>query len=261
MNDHMYSLVAQDLAVRYDATLVFRHVDVAIPQGKITTLIGPNGSGKSTLLKSLVRLQPFFEGTVCLDGRDITTMTARDVARKLALLPQSRTVPQGIRVRELCGYGRYPHRQAFARMGPEDREAVAWALEVTGMEAFADREVDTLSGGQRQHAWIAMALAQKTSILVLDEPTTYLDIAHQLDILKLLQELNRQQGVTVLMVLHDINHALMFSDYIIALKSGCIAYQGSPRHVVTPQMLHDVFGVNSAVIEHPVLHIPVCLPY
>lgn len=256
-----YCIQSVNLAAGYDKNLVFQDFDLKIPAGKITTLIGANGSGKSTVLKTIARLLKPVKGTVYLDGSSIHQMPTKMVAWKLALLPQTAQSPNGITVRDLVEYGRFPHLGQFNRLTEIDQEIVDWALKATNMEELAERGMDQLSGGQRQRGWIAMALAQKTPILLLDEPTTYLDISHQLEILQLLKELNQKQGVTVVMVLHDLNHAVMFSDYLVAIKKGQKRYTGSPEEIMTATMLREVFDVEAEVIRHPILGVPVCLPY
>ena len=251
----------RNMAAGYGGVPVFQNIDLEIPTGKITTLIGANGSGKSTILKTISRLITPTEGGAYLEGSSIHSMPTKLVAQKLALLPQGAQTPSGITVADLVEYGRFPYRNKLSGLSANDREIIRWALASTNMTALADREMDQLSGGQRQRGWIAMALAQKTGILFLDEPTTYLDISHQLEILQLLRKLNREQGVTIVMVLHDLNHAIMFSDYLVAIKAGRIHCSGSPAEVITPRTLREVFDVEAAVIEHPVLHLPVCLPY
>ena len=258
----MKSCITTDkLSAGYSGVTVFRDIDLEIPAGKITTLIGSNGSGKSTILKTMSRLITPLSGTACLDGQYIHSMPTKLVAQKLALLPQGAQTPSGITVNDLAEYGRFPYRNKLSGLTQKDREIVRWALSSTGMTELADREMDQLSGGQRQRGWIAMALAQKTDILFLDEPTTYLDISHQLEILQLLQRLNSEQNVTVVMVLHDLNHAIMFSDYLVAVKDGKKHCAGPPESVITPETLREVFQVEAAVVRHPVLDVPVCLPY
>ena len=252
---------AEHLAGGYEGKTVFQDFELAVPKGAIVTLIGANGSGKSTILKTISRLLAPKGGSILLEGQAISQMSSKEIARKIAILPQDTKCPRGIKVRELAEYGRYPYRKALGRYTEEDHKIVDWALTCTGMTELSDQDVDQLSGGQRQRAWIAMALAQKTGILFLDEPTTYLDIAHQLEILKLLRKLNLEQHVTVVMVLHDLNHAIMFSDYLVAIKDGRTLYEGKPSEVVTPGMLRSVFGIEAEIIEHPILHIPFCLPY
>ena len=258
----MKSCITTDkLSAGYSGVTVFRDIDLEIPAGKITTLIGSNGSGKSTILKTMSRLITPLSGTACLDGQSIHSVPTKLGAQKLALLPQGAQTPSGITVNDLAEYGRFPYRNKLSGLTQKDREIVRWALSSTGMTELADREMDQLSGGQRQRGWIAMALAQKTDILFLDEPTTYLDISHQLEILQLLQRLNSEQNVTVVMVLHDLNHAIMFSDYLVAVKDGKKHCAGPPESVITPETLREVFQVEAAVVRHPVLDVPVCLPY
>lgn len=252
---------AERLAAGYDGNIVFHDLDLEIPSGKITTLIGSNGSGKSTILKTMSRLIMPMVGAVCLDGQSIHGMPTKLVAQKLALLPQGAQTPTGITVSDLVEYGRFPYRNKLFGLTTKDREIIRWALSSTNMTELADRKMDQLSGGQRQRGWIAMALAQKTSILFLDEPTTYLDISHQLDILQLLRKLNLEQGVTIVMVLHDLNHAIMFSDYLVAIKDGAKYGAGTPEDIVTAKTLREVFDVEAEIVHHPVLHVPVCLPY
>jgi iron complex transport system ATP-binding protein len=254
-------MAASKLSAGYNGIPVFRDFDIEIPEGKITTLIGSNGSGKSTILKTMSRIIAPSDGAVYLEGKSIHGMSTKLVAQKLALLPQGVEAPSGITVGDLVEYGRFPYRAKLSGLTPKDREIIRWALSCTDMTELADREMDQLSGGQRQRGWIAMALAQKTGILFLDEPTTYLDISHQLEILQLLRRLNTQQRVTIVMVLHDLNHAVMFSDYLAAIKDGKKHSFGSPEDLITPRTLREVFNVEAEVIRHPVLDVPVCLPY
>ena len=254
-------ITADKLSAGYNGVPVFYNIDLEIPDGKITTLIGSNGSGKSTILKTMSRLISPIGGTVCLEGQSIHGMPTRLVAQKLALLPQGAQTPMGITVSDLVEYGRFPYRGKLAGLTAKDQDVIRWALRSTGMTELAHREMDRLSGGQRQRGWIAMALAQKTGTLFLDEPTTYLDISHQLEILQLLRKLNLEQNVTIVMVLHDLNHAIMFSDYLVAIKDGKMHCSGAPEEVITPHTLREVFDVEAEVIQHPVLNVPVCLPY
>lgn len=252
---------AKGLSAGYNGEAVFRGLDLKIPEGSITTLIGSNGSGKSTILKTLCRIISPDSGAVYLDGEAIHRMPTKRVAQRLALLPQGAQAPAGITVGDLVEYGRFPYRSALSGLGEKDREIIQWALASTGMSSLEHREMERLSGGQQQRAWIAMALAQKTGLLFLDEPTTYLDISHQLDILYLLRRLNRENGVTIVMVLHDLNHAIMFSDYLVAIKDGTLHSAGTPQEVITQQALREIFDVEAEVITHPVLNVPVCLPF
>ncbi|MCL6705941.1 ABC transporter ATP-binding protein [Pseudomonas sp. R2.Fl] len=239
---------------------VLRDVDIAVPDGRITALIGANGSGKSTLLRALARIIRPSDGTVYLDGKSIASLPSRTIARTLALLPQNPVSPEGLTVRQLCRFGRHPHKGILSRPSRHDEEIVTQALASTGLQELAERELDRLSGGQRQRAWIAMALAQETPLLLLDEPTTYLDIAHQLEVLDLLKRLNRDQGRTVVMVVHDLNHAAQYADHLIAVADGGILAAGSPADLLKPDLIRRVFGIEAMVIAHPVDGTPLCLP-
>lgn len=254
------ALRADEVTVGYAKHDVISGLELAVPSGQITTLIGPNGSGKSTLLKALGRIQPLSRGSVYLDGADIHRMPTKDVARKLGLLPQSPLAPEGITVVDLVRRGRHPHGRSFGRGTAGDTDAVAEALELTGTASFALRPVDSLSGGQRQRVWIAMVLAQTTPILLLDEPTTFLDIAHQIEVLELLASLRHDHGKTVLLVLHDLEQAAAYSDQVVALKDGAIAAVGSPREVVTEAFVAEVFGLACRVIADPDTGSPLILP-
>lgn len=254
-------LSSKDLTLGYATAKILEHVDIAIPDGKITALIGANGSGKSTLLRTLGRILQPIDGTVFLDGKAIATLPSRDIARTLALLPQSPVSPDGLTVRQLCRFGRHPHKGMLARTTRHDEEIVEAALAATGLSDLAERPLDRLSGGQRQRAWIAMALAQETPILLLDEPTTYLDIAHQLEVLELLKDLNRKQGRTIVMVVHDLNHAAQYADHIVAVANGRIHAAGRPADLLTPDLIKAVFGTDAIVIPHPVDGTPLCLPF
>ncbi|NYS49652.1 ABC transporter ATP-binding protein [Streptococcus danieliae] len=252
---------AQEIQVSYGDRLVLDQLSCQLEAGKITTIIGANGSGKSTLLKALTRILPLETGQVVLDGQAIAQMNTKEVARKLALLPQVQTVTQGICVYDLISYGRYPHLSTLGRLGSEDREKIAWAMEVTQVAAFQDQLVDSLSGGQRQRVWIAMALAQDTDWIFLDEPTTYLDLNHQLEVLDLLAELNQTQGKSIVMVLHDLNLAARFSHRLLALKEGNIAFAGAASEVMTATVLRSIFAIEAHIVQDPLHGKPVCLSY
>ncbi|WP_104102024.1 ABC transporter ATP-binding protein [Arthrobacter sp. 08Y14] len=254
------TLSAQDLVLSYGERLVVDGLSVTLPAGQITIIVGANACGKSTLLRGLSRLLKPAGGTVLLGGRDIHSRPAREVARILGLLPQTPVAPDGITVADLVGRGRYPHQGWFRQWTPGDDDAVAAALEATGTLDLAERNVDELSGGQRQRVWIAMALAQETRILLLDEPTTFLDVTHQIEVLDLITDLNRRAGTTVAIVLHDLNLAARYADHLIAMKSGAVAAQGAPADVVTEDLVRDVFGLESKVIPDPVSGTPMVVP-
>ncbi|MGY5319606.1 SIP domain-containing protein [Neomicrococcus lactis] len=256
----MTTLAAQNLSLSYDSRVVVEGLDLELPAGEVTIIVGANGCGKSTLLRGLSRLLLPKSGTVLLDGADIHRLSSKDVAQKLGLLPQSPLAPDGITVRDLVGRGRYPHQGWFRRWTADDDRAVNHALAVTNCEDLADRSVDELSGGQRQRAWIAMVLAQETDLLLLDEPTTFLDIAHQLEVLDVVADLNRRRGTTVAIVLHDLNLAARYADHLVALKHGQIAAQGRPADIVTSELVQEVFGLPSRVIPDPVAGTPLVLP-
>jgi len=257
----MSTLSTQHLTLGYDGPPIITGLDIRIPAGQITALVGPNGCGKSTLLRGLARLLKPRGGTVYLDGTAIMRLPTKELAKQLGILPQSPTAPEGLTVRELVAQGRYPHQRWFQQWSREDEEMTARALGITNMTELADRPVDALSGGQRQRAWIAMTLAQNTDILLLDEPTTFLDMAHQIEVLHLLHQLNRDEDRTVIMVVHDLNHAARYADYIIAMANGRIAMAGAPREVVTPTMLRNVFGVEADIVPDPRTGVPLCIPY
>ena len=253
-------LYARDLRLGYGSHSVVHDLDVVIPDGRITGIVGANACGKSTLLRGLARLLKPTAGTVILDGTDIHRRPTGEVARTLGLLPQQPVVPSGVTVTDLVGRGRYPHQSGFRRWSPEDDAIVAEALDLTGTIDLADRLVDELSGGQRQRVWIAMALAQHTDLLLLDEPTTYLDLAHQIDVLDLLAELNASRGTTIVMVLHELNLAARYADHLIAMRGGQIRAEGTPDEVITEDIIRDVFSLASRVVLDPVTATPMVLP-
>lgn len=257
----MSMLETQDLTLAYDGQPIIHQLSAAIPAGKITALIGPNGCGKSTLLRGLARLMAPRGGSVLLDGKDIHRIATRDLAKIMGILPQSPVAPEGLLVRELVAQGRYPHQHWYQQWSPEDERAVERALEITGMVDLASRPVDALSGGQRQRAWIAMTLAQETELLLLDEPTTYLDMAHQLEVLHLLERLNRDEGRTVVMVVHDLNHATRYAQHIVAVRAGAVVAAGAPSEVITPDLLRRVFGIEADIVCDTRTGVPLCLPY
>lgn len=234
----------ENFSLTYDGkTIIVHDLNLSIAQGGITALVGPNGCGKSTLLRGLSRLLKPSQGGVYLNGQDIHRMKAKDLARQLGILPQSPAAPEGLTVHELVAQGRYPHQSWLQQWSREDERITQEALTITNLTLFADRPVDTLSGGQRQRAWIAMALAQQTDILLLDEPTTYLDLAYQMDVLDLLDDLNAQ-GRTIIMVLHDLNQAARYADTIVAMRGGQIVAHGAPDEVMTSENILQVFGLE-----------------
>lgn len=260
MNHAEHTLAAAGLSLGYGERLVVDDLSVTIPPGKVTVVVGANACGKSTLLRGLARLLAPRSGAVLLDGADIASRPTKDVARVLGLLPQTPLAPDGITVADLVGRGRYPHQGWLRRWTPDDDAAVAEALELTGVLDLAGRTVDELSGGQRQRVWIAMTLAQRTPLLLLDEPTTFLDVAHQVDVLDLLSDLNRDLGRTVVMVLHDLNLAARYAHHLVAMKDGRIVAEGAPAEVVTEAVVEEVFGLRSRVVPDPVTGTPLVVP-
>lgn len=254
-------LAGKGISVGYQQNIIIPMMDVQIPQGKITSIIGPNGCGKSTLLKALSRMLPVKSGEIILDGKKIAELPTVEIARKMAILPQAPQAPSGLTVSELVAYGRYPHQKGFGRLHSEDHEAIRWALSITHMEEFAERNIDALSGGQRQRAWIAMALAQDTPVILLDEPTTYLDMAHQLEVLELLEDLNRKEKKTIALVIHDLNLAARFSDWLICMRAGKVMYEGSPEEIMTERMMADVFSLKACISKDPWTGKPMCISY
>ncbi len=253
-------LVARDVSLGYGDRTVVTDLSTEVPDGQTTVIVGANACGKSTLLRGMARLLRPTSGVVLLDGHEVASMPSRQVARTLGLLPQNPVTPEGVTVVDLVGRGRHPHQSAFRRWSAEDEQAVAEALELTDTLDLADRLVDELSGGQRQRVWIAMALAQQTDLLLLDEPTTYLDIAHQVEVLDLLSDLNEARGTTLVMVLHDLNLAARYADHLIAMREGRIVAAGPPPEVITEDCVRGVFGMQCRVIEDPVTGTPMVIP-
>lgn len=254
------ALVTRRLTLAYEGASIILDLDLAIPSGKITALVGPNGCGKSTLLRGLARLLKPRAGAIYLNGASLAKMPTKAIAKQLGILPQNPLAPEGLTVRELVAQGRYPHQGWLQQWSHKDEQIVEQALIITGMQELAERELETLSGGQRQRAWIAMALAQDTEVLLLDEPTTFLDLAHQVEVLDLLCELNQTQGRTIVMVLHDLNQACRYADYIVAVRQGGVYAQGKPTEVMTEAIIREVFGLECRVVEDPVTAVPMCIP-
>ncbi|MFJ2975584.1 iron-enterobactin ABC transporter ATP-binding protein [Kluyvera sp. NPDC087067] len=260
MTDTVARLHGEQLTLAYGKKIIAESLSVAIPDGHFTAIIGPNGCGKSTLLRTLSRLMTPTHGHVYLDGEEIQRYASKEVARRIGLLAQNATTPGDISVQELVARGRYPHQPLFSRWRQEDEEAVQNAMRATGVVNLANQSVDTLSGGQRQRVWIAMVLAQDTSIMLLDEPTTWLDISHQIDLLELLSELNRERGFTLAAVLHDLNQACRYATHLIAMRDGKIVAEGAPKEIVTPEFIEAVYGLRCMIIDDPVAHTPLVVP-
>ncbi|QJD84510.1 ABC transporter ATP-binding protein [Cohnella herbarum] len=235
------------ISIRYEQKSVIRDFSFSVNQGEVVSIIGPNGSGKSTLLKGISRNVPFHSGQVELEGTNIKSLSSKQVARKMCMLSQKNQAPSDMTVIDLVSYGRYPHKKWFEKLNQEDMDIVHWALEKTHLTSHKDRTVSSMSGGESQRAWIAMALAQRPKILLLDEPTTYLDISHQYEVLELVRELNQETGMTVLMVLHDLNHAASYSDNIIVVQAGEKAMSGKPNEVMTTDMIRRIYRMDSEI--------------
>ena len=254
------TLSAQDLVLSYGERIVVDGLSLTLPAGRITMIVGANACGKSTLLRSMSRLLAPKKGHVLLDGKEVHRMPPKQLARTLGLLPQSPVAPEGITVADLVGRGRHPHQRMLARWNAEDDAAVAAALDATETAGLAERSVDELSGGQRQRVWIAMALAQQTDVLLLDEPTTFLDVSHQVEVLDLLTDLNRSRGTTIVMVLHDLNLAARYADHLVAMADGKILAAGTPAEVLTEDNVRAVYGLENRVITDPASGKPLVLP-
>lgn len=257
----MQTLTTQDLTLGYGEDIIIDDLDIAIPKGEITVFIGGNGCGKSTLLRSLARLLKPKGGDVVLDGEDIAKLGTKEVAKKLSILPQNPVTPEGLTVMDLVKQGRHPYRGFLKQWSKDDESTVNNALEATNMLDFKERSVDTLSGGQRQRAWIAMTLAQETDTILLDEPTTYLDMAHQIEVLDLLFELNEKDGRTVVMVLHDLNLACRYAQHVVAIKDKEVYAQGKPEEIINCNLIHDVFEMKCDVTFDPMFGTPMCIPH
>ncbi|MEK4509887.1 ABC transporter ATP-binding protein [Paenibacillus anaericanus] len=251
----------EDLSSGYEKNTIFENLNTSIQAGKITTIIGPNGCGKSTLLKTIGRILQQKSGKVYLQEQDMQLLSTKEIAKKIAILSQNPIAPSGLKVEELISYGRYPHRKNVGRLAAKDQEVIQWAMDITHTTAFRARDIEQLSGGQRQKVWLAMALAQETSILLLDEPTTYLDMAHQLEVLQIVQALNEEHQCTIVMVLHDINHAARFSHELIAMKDGTIVNQGSPSSILTNEVMRAVFQIDAKIMQDPETGTPICYSY
>ncbi|WP_437612565.1 ABC transporter ATP-binding protein [Erwinia sp. V71] len=253
-------LQASGLTLAYEQKVIASDLSVSIPDKQFTVIIGPNACGKSTLLRALCRLLKPRAGQVLLDGKEIHQLGTKALARQLGLLPQHAIVPEGISVADLVARGRYPHQSLLKQWSDADRQAVDAAMAATNVAQLADRSVDELSGGQRQRVWVAMVLAQQTPLLLLDEPTTWLDIAHQIELLDLFRQLNQQAGHTLIAVLHDLNQACRYADHLIVMHSGQIVAQGKPAEIISAELVQQVFGMSSVIIDDPVSHTPLIVP-
>ncbi|MCQ0091955.1 ABC transporter ATP-binding protein [Roseovarius sp. M141] len=252
-------LRAENVTLRYEARVISRDLSLAVPDGAFTAIVGPNACGKSTLLRALARLLSPERGQVVLDGKAISQMPSREVARLLGLLPQQPIAPDGITVADLVARGRFPHQSFLRQWSPQDQEAVAKALAVTGTADLAERPLADLSGGQRQRVWIAMALAQETPILLLDEPTTFLDIVHQVDLLEMLARLNAG-GRTIVVVLHELNLAFRYADHVVAMRDGAVVAEGPPSDIVSETLMREVFDLSALVMPDPMTGRPMVIP-
>ncbi len=257
----MNSLETKSLTLSYGESIIINELDLKIPKGEITVFIGSNGCGKSTLLRSLARLLKPQDGSILIEGEKISKLPTKEIAKQLAILPQGPVAPEGLTVLQLVKQGRYPYQNWFRQWSEEDERKVNEALEATGMKELADRAVDSLSGGQRQRAWIAMTLAQDTDIILLDEPTTYLDMTHQIEILDLLFELNERENRTIIMVLHDLNLACRYAHNLVALQNKQIYAQGKPEDVISCDLVRNVFQMNCDVTVDPLFGTPLCIPH
>ena len=259
MNTFMTGLEVNHVTLSYEQATIIENLSLRLPHGQVTALVGPNGCGKSTLLRGLSRLLKPRGGSVLMDGHDISSMPTKVLARQLGILPQSPVTPEGLTVYELVAQGRYPHQTFLQQWSREDERLAVEALRITGLTDLSDRPVDTLSGGQRQRAWIAMTLAQDTDYLLLDEPTTFLDLAFQIEVLDLLHDLN-QQGKTIIMVLLDLNQACRYADHLVALRAGAIEAEGNPADILTEDLVERVFGIACRIIPDPVAGTPLVVP-
>jgi iron complex transport system ATP-binding protein len=253
-------IAGQHVSIAYGQHRIVEDLDLIVPARRFTALIGPNGSGKSTILRTCAGLMAAAEGTILLDGHDIDTLSTKEMAKRVGVLLQGPVPPEGLTVRDLVQQGRYSHRSLFGRWSKQDQDACEEALMLTGMTTLAETALDTLSGGQKQRAWIAMTLAQQAEVLLLDEPTTYLDLAHQIELMSLITVLVHKHGKTVVAVLHDLNQAARYAEHVVILKDGKITAAGSPDDVISAEAIADVFGVRSIIIRDPVAGTPLCVP-
>jgi len=251
----------ENLSVAYEERTIIENMNLTLPKGKINIIIGGNGCGKSTLLKTIARINKPKQGDIFINQKNIKQIKEKDIAKEVAFLPQGPSCPNGLTVRELVAFGRFPHQKMMGGLTRQDKEVIDWAISETGLSEFADREVDCLSGGQRQRAWIAMTLAQETDIIMLDEPTTYLDLSYQLEVLEILERLNKEKHITVVIVLHEINNAFRFADHIVGLKQGQIICEGKPIDVITKETLKTIYGIEADLKKSETGDYPICIEY
>ena len=257
----MEAISVRNLSVSYKNNAIIENMDLSIPKGKISIIIGANGCGKSTLLKTIARINKPKTGDIFINDKNIKKIKEKNIAKEVAFLPQGPVCPSGLTVRELVAFGRFPHQKMIGGLNSHDKEVIDWAIEETGLSEFADREVENLSGGQRQRAWIAMTLAQETEIIMLDEPTTYLDMSYQLEVLEVLEKLNKEKQITVVIVLHELNNACRFADNIIGLKKGKVICEGRPIDVITKESLKEIYGVEAHLQVSENGEYPICMEY
>lgn len=257
----MEAISVKNLSVAYENNTIIENMDLSIPKGKISIIIGANGCGKSTLLKTISRINKAKVGDIFINNKNIKKIKEKNIAKEVAFLPQGPVCPDGLTVKELVAFGRFPHQKMVGGLNKHDKEIIDWAIEETGLSEFSDREVENLSGGQRQRAWIAMTLAQETEIIMLDEPTTYLDMSYQLEVLEVLQKLNKEKGITVVIVLHELNNACRFADNIIGLKKGKVICEGKPIDVISKESLKEIYGIDANIKGSENGEYPICTEY
>lgn len=257
----MEAISVKNLSVAYESNTIIEDMSLSIPKGKISIIIGANGCGKSTLLKTIARINKPKTGDIFINNKNIKKIKEKNIAKEVAFLPQGPVCPDGLTVRELVAFGRFPHQKMIGGLTNHDKELIDWAIEETGLSEFADRGVENLSGGQRQRAWIAMTLAQETEIIMLDEPTTYLDMSYQLEVLEVLQKLNKEKNITVVIVLHELNNACRFADNIIGLKKGKIICQGRPLDIINKENLKTIYGIDANLTVSEGGQYPICMEY
>lgn len=257
----MEAISVKNLSVAYESNTIIEDMNLSIPKGEISIIIGANGCGKSTLLKTIARINKPKAGDIFINDKNIKTVKEKNIAKEVAFLPQGPVCPSGLTVRELVAYGRFPHQKIIGGLNGHDKKIIDWAIEETGLKEFVDRQVENLSGGQRQRAWIAMTLAQETDIIMLDEPTTYLDMSYQLEVLEVLERLNKEKKITVVIVLHELNNACRFASNIIGLKKGKIVCQGKPLEVINKSTLKEIYGIDANLQRSENGEYPICMEY